>query len=248
MTILFIHGAWVTPACWQPFRSVFEAQGHACVAPAWPYVGKNPDPRLAEVTIRDLVDHYECEVKKLAEPPVLIGHSFGGLIVQLLLDRGLGAAGVAIDAGPPSGVLPSFTALRSALPVLLAWQGWKKLHTMSFENFAATFANTLPASEMRHTYDTQIVQAPGRIYFQAAAGIGNSLDFANSSRPPLLLITGEKDRTSTPSMVRAMYKKHQRSPRSVEMLEFPGRSHWIIAEPGYEEVANAALSWAERNT
>jgi pimeloyl-ACP methyl ester carboxylesterase len=252
-TVLFVHGAWVTPACWKSFISRYEAQGYHCIAPAWPYLDKpvselksHVDPRLADQTIDMLVEHYARKIRELSEPPILVGHSFGGLIVQLLLDRGLGSCGVAIDAGPPSGVLPSLPALKAALPVLLTWRGWSKLHTMSFKAFSETFANTLPSSELRKTYDEQIVPAPGRIYFQAAIGIGNSLTFANPARPPLLLITGEKDVTSTPSMVRAMYKKHMRSPRPVTLMEFAGRSHWIIAEPGWEEVAEKALQWAEQ--
>lgn len=251
-TIMFIHGAWVTPACWDRFKSLYEAEGYACLAPAWPCLDrplvelkKRIHPQFAKQTIKSLVDHYAKQIQVLPTPPVLVGHSFGGLIVQLLLDRGLGRCGVAIDAGPPRGVLPSFPALKSALPVLLSWGGWRKLHTMSFANFAATFANALPASEQKLAYDTHIVQAPGRIYFQAALGIGNALDFANRNRPPLLLVAGEKDLTSTPSMVKAMFQKHQQSPRPVELMEFARRSHWLIAEPGWDEVAGKILAWVE---
>ncbi len=252
-SVLFVHGAWVTPACWERFISLYTEKGYRCFAPAWPYLDRpvselqaHVDPRLADQTIDMLVEHYAKKIRELPEPPILVGHSFGGLIVQLLLDRGFGSCGIAIDAGPPSGVLPSFPALKAALPVLLTWRGWSTLHTMSFDAFSKTFANTLPASQMRTTYDEQIVPAPGRIYFQAAIGVGNSLNFANPTRPPLLLITGEKDVTSTPSMVRVMYKKHQRSPQPVAIMEFAGRSHWIIAEAGWEEVAEKAIRWAEQ--
>jgi pimeloyl-ACP methyl ester carboxylesterase len=142
-TILFVHGAWVTPACWDGFRTLYESKGYTCVVPPWPYMDRparalreQPDVRLSHITIKDLVDHFEEHMKQLPEPPVLIGHSFGGLIVQMLLDRGLGAAGVAIDSAPPRGVLPSLTATRSALPVLLARRGWSRILTMSFESFA----------------------------------------------------------------------------------------------------------------
>ena len=129
-TIMFIHGAWVTPSCWANFRSLFESLGYATVAPAWPYLDepvaqlqKQIDPRFADLTIKLLVDHYAQKIADLPEPPILVGHSFGGLIVQLLLDRGLGQAGVAVDSGPPRGVLPSWIAIKSALPVLLSWRG-----------------------------------------------------------------------------------------------------------------------------
>ncbi|MGB6310832.1 MAG: alpha/beta hydrolase [Steroidobacteraceae bacterium] len=250
-TILLVHGAWVTPDCWTNFRTLIEAKGHQVVVPAWPYMDRpvgelrhNPDSRLAKQTIKGLVDYFEEQILALPTPPILMGHSFGGLIVQMLLDRGLGAAGVAIDAGPPRGVLPSFTAIKSALPVLLAWRGWNRILSMSYESFSKTFANTLAATDRQATYHRYIVPAPGRIYFQAALGIGNAVTFNNPKRPPLLLIAAHEDRTSTTSMVRAMYKKHRRAPSRTDILEFPARSHWLIAEPGWEHVADKALAWA----
>jgi pimeloyl-ACP methyl ester carboxylesterase len=251
-TILFVHGAWVTPSCWDLFKSYCEARGYACQAPAWPYLDRpvaelkrGVDPKFAGLTIQALVDHYARKVEACAEKPVLIGHSFGGLIVQLLLDRGLGRAGVAIDPAPPSGIRPSWTAIKSSRAVLLSWRGWSKLHTMSLADFRETFANGLPEEAVRQAYDTQIVQAPGRIFFQAALGLGNKLDFNNPKRGPLVLIAGEQDRTVTPDMVQAMYLRHKQTPRPVVMLRFPGRSHYLIAEPGWEDVAQDALKWVE---
>jgi pimeloyl-ACP methyl ester carboxylesterase len=253
-TIMFVHGAWVTPASWGKFKSFFEAKGYSCVAPGWPYIDKpvaelrkSIDPRFAEQTIRRLVEHYKQHLGSFQEPPILIGHSFGGLIVQELLDLGFGRLGVAIDPGPPRWVFPSLPALKSALPVLLTWNGWNKLHTMSFADFCTSFANGLPASEQRSAYDEQIIQAPGRIYFQAALGLGNGVDFANPKRAPLLLISGGKDLTVTPSMVRATYQKHKQSPAPVELIEFPDHSHFLIAEPGWEDVAGAILVWIEKS-
>jgi pimeloyl-ACP methyl ester carboxylesterase len=253
-TILLVHGAWVTTDCWTGFRGFFEDRGYKVIAPAWPYMDgtaetlrRNPDPRMSALTIKDLVDHFDTHVRSLPERPILMGHSFGGLIVQMLLDRGLGAAGVAFDAGPPRGVLPSWTAIKSASPVLLAWRGWSRILTMSFKGFSTTFANTQPASQMKATYDRYIVPAPGRIYFQAALGLCNQVTFKNPKRPPLLLIAATEDRTCTPSMVRAMYRKHSRAPSRTDIFEFPNRSHWLIAEPGWDEVAKKAIEWAEAN-
>ena len=249
-TIMFVHGAWVTPLCWQSLKTYFESRGYTCVAPPWPYLDhpmadlkQHIDPAFAGLTVKMIVDHYATKIQAMAEPPILIGHSFGGLIVQLLLDRNLGAAGVAIDAGPPRGVIPSWMAIKSAAPVLLAWRGWSKLHTMSFKGFSKTFANGLTPDEMRKAYDSQIIQVPGRIYFQVAIGLGVGLNFANPKRAALLLISGGDDRTSTPSMVHAMYRRHKKSPRPVAMLEYPGRSHWLIAAPGWEEMAQGMSSW-----
>ena len=142
-TIMLVHGAWVTTDCWTSFREFLEAKGHRVVVPEWPYLDRpveelrrSPDPGLAKMTIKGLVDHFEKQIRDLPQQPVLIGHSFGGLIVQMLLDRGLGAAGVAIDPAPPRGVLPSVTAIRSALPVLLTWRGWSRMVSMSFKSFS----------------------------------------------------------------------------------------------------------------
>ena len=251
-TVMLVHGAWVTPNCWEKFRRRYEARGYRVIVPSWPFIDrpvhelqKSPDPRLADMTIKNLVDHFQHEMQTLPEAPILMGHSFGGLIVQMLLDRGLGACGVCFDAGPPRGVLPSLTAISSAAPVLLAWRGWQRILTMSLKSFAASFANTLPQEAMKPTYDRYIVPAPGRIYFQAALGVGNAVKFSNPQRPPLLLIAASEDRTSTPSMVEAMYRKHSRSPSPTAIKQFPNRSHWLIAEPGWEEIADFAIQWAE---
>ncbi len=253
-TIMLVHGAFVTPDSWGNFRKYYEDQGHTVIVPAWPYMDRSvaelqrsPDPRIAFLKIKDLVDHYDTLIRALPEAPILIGHSFGGLIVQMLLDRGLGAVGVAIDAGPPRGVLPSLRAIRSALPVLLAWRGWSRILKMSLKGFSTNFANTLPASQMKEAHERYIIPVPGRIFFQAALGLGNGVTFKNPNRAPLLLITATEDRTSSPSMVRAMFKKHKSAPSLTEFVEFPNRSHWLIAEPGWEEVAEKSVKWAKMN-
>lgn len=254
-TIVLVHGAWLTPASWDLFRSLYESRGYRVLAPAWPglegplsTLRHGVPAAMARRTIKDLVDHYARTIQALPSAPILVGHSFGGLIVQLLADRGLGCAAVAIDPAPPRGVFPPPSALKAALPVLLTWAGWNRVHTMGFKGFCATFANTLPPAGQREAYDSFIVQAPGRIYFQAAFGIGNGLDFGNRKRPPLLLIAGEEDRTAPASMVRANAKRHGKSPVRVDYREFAGRSHWLVREPGWEAVAEAALDWAEQVT
>lgn len=252
-TVMLIHGAWVTPECFAGFKEIYEARGYRVIVPHWPFMDASlkqlrdsPDSRLNTMTIKNLVDHFESEVRVLSEPPILMGHSFGGLIVQMLVDRGLGVSGIALDPAPPRGVIPSFTAVKSAAPVLLTWRGWHRVLTMSYKTFANTFANTLPKVEMLDAYEKHIVPAPGRIYFQAALGIGNAVKFDNPKRPPLLLIVASKDRTSTPSMVRAMHRNHSKAPAETSFKEFPNRSHWLIAESGWDEVASYAIAWAEQ--
>jgi pimeloyl-ACP methyl ester carboxylesterase len=250
-TILLIHGAWLTPASWDRFRARYEAQGYTTLAPPWPFedrriedLRRSPHPNLGKLTIRMLVDHYENVIRELRESPILIGHSIGGIVVQMLLDRGLGAVGVAIDPAPVRGVVPTPTALRAALPVLLSWRGWNRTVTMSPKHFARSFANDLPATDQRTAYDQHVVPTPGRLYYQLATGIGTGVNFKNANRAPLLLIAGEEDRTIDASMVRANYRKYGRSSAVTEFKSFPKRTHWLIAGPGWQEVADYALQWA----
>jgi len=154
--VVFIHGAWVTPLCWERFQSRFEAQGYTCLAPAWPFDDRSveelrakPAPELARVGIAEIVDHYAAIIAGLEELPILIGHSFGGLFVQLLLDRGLGVAGVAIDPAPPRGVLPGPKAIRASFHVIRRWRGWRKTLTIGFKQFCWGFVPTQPADEQR---------------------------------------------------------------------------------------------------
>jgi alpha-beta hydrolase superfamily lysophospholipase len=251
-TIILIHGAWVTPASLETFRSRYAAMGYSVIAPAWPMLDRpvvdlrqSPAADLGKLTLGKIVDHYASIIATLPEQPILIGHSYGGLIVQMLLDRGLGAAGVSISPGPAAGIHPGPKAFLSAFPVFAAWRGWSRALTMSFKAFAKNFANTLPAEEQQAAYEAQIVPAPGRIYYQSVLGLGSAINWSNPARAPLLLISAEHDRTVEPSMVQQAYKKYQASTAITELKGFADRSHYLIAERGWEEVADYALSWAE---
>src|SRR4051812_42802483 len=169
-TIVFIHGAWLTPASWSPFKDEFESRGYTCIAPAWPYMDRPveelrraPAPELKTLGIGEILEHYAGIVQGLEEPPILIGHSFGGLIVQLLLDRGLGVAGVAVDPASPRWVLARPQAVITSLSIFTSWRGWQKIHTMSEQAFDKGFGNEMTPSEQREAYRSQIVPAPGRI-------------------------------------------------------------------------------------
>ncbi|MDC0709452.1 alpha/beta hydrolase [Stigmatella sp. ncwal1] len=253
-TVVFVHGAWMSPLCWEHFSKRYEAAGYRCLAPAWPgderpvpELQQAPLPELAELSVGKIVGHYERIIRALPEPPILIGHSFGGLFVQMLLDRGLGAAGVAIDPGPSQGVIPGPVALWAALPVFLSPFSWRRTVRMSRRSFAWGFAQELSPAEQRAAYDRYVVPTPGRIYYQAALGIGTRVDYANSNRAPLLLTAGEKDRTAETRMVRSAYRKYQRSSAVTAFKVFPGRTHWLIASPGWEEVADYAITWAREH-
>jgi pimeloyl-ACP methyl ester carboxylesterase len=250
-TVVLIHGAWLTTASWESFRTRYEARGFTVVAPPWPYLDRtvaelraNPDPRFARLNLEDIVNHYDAVVRALPEKPILIGHSFGGLIVQLLLDRGLGAAGVAIDPAPPFGVPAHPLAIWTSLAVFTTWNAWNRAVTMSFKDFRTGFANTLPESELRAAYDQYIVPTPGRIFYEALLGKGSKLKSPNPERPPLLLTAAEFDRTVPHQMVRTNAKKQARSPSKTEFKFFPKRSHFLCLEPGWEEVADFVLDWA----
>lgn len=250
-TIVFVHGAWVTSACWDRFVARYQERGFRCLAPAWPYddrpvedLRRKPASGLAGIGVGEIVDHYAGIIAALNEPPIIVGHSFGGLFTEMLLDRGLGAAGVAIDPAPPRGVLPGPRAIASSLFVLRRWRAWKKVLTMSLPAFRATFANGMTDEEQRRAYDQHVVPTPGRVFFQAAFGAGTRVNFRNDTRAPLLITAGELDVTVTPGMCRAAARRHRRSGAVTGFVQFPGRPHWLIAAPGWEEVADHVIGWA----
>ena len=248
--VVLIHGAWLTPSSLEPFRRRYEAAGNTVLVPAWPFhdrpvsqLRSTPHPDLGRLTIGQIADHFEAIVRAQPHPPVLVGHSMGGLVVQMLLDRGLGAAGIAITPAPARGIIPTPTALRAALPNLLTWRGWSRVLHMSKERFAWGFANSLSPAEQAEAFDKHVVPTSGRLYYQLALGIGSGVRFRNPQRPPLLLVAGDKDRTVEPSMVRANYKKYQRSGAVTEYRVFAGRPHCLIGSPGWEEIADYAIEW-----
>ena len=256
-TIVFLHGAWVTPSCWDPFVGFFEDRGYRCIAPAWPgkdrpidAIRADPSP-LVGLGIGEIVDHYGGIIQALDEPPILIGHSFGALFVQILLDRGLGIAGVAIDSAPPRGVFafePS--AVRSLAGVLLTWRGWRKVVRWPFADFRYAFTHTLPEDDARAAYEAHVTPETGRVFFQnALAGLDRQsptrVDFSNGTRAPLLMIAGELDRITPAAVNRRNHQKYARSAAITDFKAFPGRTHWIIAQPGWEEVAGFAAAWLE---
>ena len=254
---MFIHGAWVTPACWEPFRGFFEEHGYACIAPAWPgkdrpveAIRADPSP-LVGLGLAEIIDHYDKLVRALPEPPILVGHSFGGLVVQVLLDRGLGACGVAIDPAPPKGVVvfePS--AFRSLASVLATWGGWRKVVRWSYASFRYAFVHTLPEADARAAYDTFVTPETGRVFFPGSlAGFSShspaTVNFRNATRAPLLILAGAEDHIVPASVVRRNRRKYAGSATVPDFHEFAGRTHWIIAQDGWQEVAGFAQQWIE---
>jgi pimeloyl-ACP methyl ester carboxylesterase len=245
---IFITGAWMQAASWDKFRGQFEAKGYVTGAPAWPYLdGKaadlraTVDRRLGQIGLKQIVDHYETIIRALPERPLIVGHSFGGLITQLLLDRGLGVAGVAIDPAPIAGVIPGPVSLAAAVTPLLS--GPSGINTLSPEAFGKSFANTVPPDERPRFYDAFVVPTPSRIFYQAALMIGTRVN-VRARRQPLLITVGELDRTVTPYLAKAAYNIQRKAPGRTDFRQFPGRSHFLCVEAGWEDVAGAAIDWA----
>lgn len=254
-TILFIHGNFVNYECWDGWVQRFTAQGYKCVAISYPERNKSvaelraehPNPKVAGVSIDDVINHIIGEIGKLDEKPIIIGHSFGGMLTQLMINRDLGVAGVAIDSVPPQGVLSfKFSFLRSTSPLLnpLTSSPW----LMPFKHFQYAFANGMSVAEQRLAYEQSIVPESVRV---SRGGLGPSahVDF-KKAHPPLLLIGGEIDHIMPASLNKANYKRYQASAPSItEFKEFKGRNHYsVIAGDGWEEVADYALSWANKQT
>ncbi|MCW5773264.1 MAG: alpha/beta hydrolase [Rhodospirillaceae bacterium] len=253
-TILLIHGAWLNAASWEGFKARYEAKGYTVVAPSWPHDDRAPadlraapDPRLATVGVAGIVDHYARIIRALPEDPIIIGHSAGGTFVQMLLDRGLGVAGVAIDPAPTPGVRLGWQTIRSALPVFTRFGFWRRTLTMSRRYFAHRFAQTLPAAARDAAYDRYIVPTAGKVYWDGVTNAAGKIAFDNPRRAPLLLIGGENDLIADPGMTRRMYAKQKRAPSKTELVILPGRSHWLCLDHGWEEVADLALGWAAKH-
>ena len=249
-TAIFITGAWMHTSSWDKFRGAFEAAGYVTSAPAWPYLDGNPlalrthpDKRLGSLTLQQIVANYQAIIGTLPEQPLIVGHSFGGLITQLLLDLGAGVAGVALDPAPIAGVIPGPVSLMAALGPILA--GPSTAFTISRAAFGATFANTVPGVEQAKIYDDLVVPTSSRIFYQAAFMLGTKVD-ARNRRQPLLITVGEKDRTVTPYVAKAAYNLQKRSPARTDFKEFPGRSHFLAGEKGWEEVAAFSIDWAKQ--
>jgi pimeloyl-ACP methyl ester carboxylesterase len=248
----------MTSLGWERFADHYTDRGHRVLAPDWPglptdpaAVRRDPSP-LAGLGIADVLEHYERIVRELDEPPLLVGHSLGGLVVQLLLDRGLGAAGVAIDSAAPRGVLRTpLSTLRSVGGILARPANRHRAVPLTFGQFRYAFANTLPEAEARAAYDRYAVPGAGRIVFQSAtANLAPAsparVDFANPRRSPLLFVAGGADHIVPAAVNRENARRYRRSPAHTEYVEFPGRPHLLIASPGWQEIADHVLDWAGR--
>lgn len=258
--VVFIHGLWLLPNSWDRWAALFEAAGYAPLSPGWP---DDPDtveeaaahPEIfANKSVGQVADHYSAVIGLLDRRPAVIGHSFGGLLAQIVAGRGLAAATVAIDAAPFRGVLPlPVSALRSSLPVLGNPANRHRAVPLTFEQFRYAFANAVSEEEARRLHDTYAVPAPGAPLFQAATANFNpwteaKVDIDNPDRGPLLVVSGEKDHTVPHAISAAAYKRQLHNPGLTEFTEIPDRGHSLTIDHGWRDVAETALAFVQRFT
>jgi pimeloyl-ACP methyl ester carboxylesterase len=259
--IVLIHGLWLTPRSWEGWEARFEERGHEVLVPAWPRMEREVealrrDPSVLNgLGVTEVVDHYDRIIRGLDTPPVIMGHSFGGLVTELLLDRGLGAAGVALSPAQVKGVLRLPPAqIRTVFPVLRNPANKNKAIALTPKQFHYSFTNTMMSDEeAKAAYERYQVPGPGRVLFEAAfANLSphavTKVDFHKDDRPPLLVIGNTKDHTVPASVSRAAAKLLSKSKAVVDYKEFAGRPHFTAGAPGWEAVADYALEWANRHT
>jgi non-heme chloroperoxidase len=256
--VVFIHGLWLLPSSWDRWVTVFEEAGYTTLTPGWP-----DDPETVEEaqahpevfankTVGQVADHYEEVIQKLAKKPAVIGHSFGGLLTQIVAGRGLSTASVAIDPAPFRGVLPlPISALKSSAPVLGNPLNRHRAVPLTYEQFRFAFTNAVSEEEAKQLYETFAVPAPGAPLFQAASANLNpwteaKVDSKNPDRGPLLIISGEKDHTVPWAIANASYKKQKRNEGVTEIVEIPNRGHSLTIDSGWREVADTALAFVQR--
>ena len=256
-TVVFIHGLWIHTSSWQAWKDFFGKQGYKTLNPGWPgdlptvaECRANPE-LIANRGVTEIADSYAKVIATLDEPPILIGHSFGGLITQVLMGRGIAAAGVAIDPAPIKGVwqLP-LTTIIGTLPVLGNPLNFRRAKSLTFNQFKYGFANAVPEKEARELYDQWTMPAPCRPLFQAAtatfAGSDTKVNTANTTRGPLLITGGDKDNIAPPLLGLASLEKYNRSVITDFKL-FEGRGHSLIVDHGWKEVAEYSLAWLKKH-
>ncbi|WP_084076997.1 alpha/beta hydrolase [Demequina sp. NBRC 110057] len=258
-TALLVHGLWLLAESWDAWKTRLEDAGYAVVVAEWPHEVEDVatarrDPSFfAGVGVGEVTDHVAEVAAALTRKPLLIGHSFGGLLVQRVADRGLASATVAIDPAPFKGVLPlPASTLKASFPVLGNPANRKRTVTLTFNQFRYGFANAVSEDEATALYEAHHIAAPGRPLFQAATANVNpkaatALDVTNPERGPLLVISGEKDTIVPRAIAHAAYRLQSRNAAPTEFVELDGRGHSLTIDSGWVEVADTALAFAARH-
>ena len=257
--VLFIHGLWLHATSWADWSGLFQENGYETSAPGWPgepdtVEAARADPdSVADHGIDDVVAHYAKIIEGLPAKPILIGHSFGGMIAQKLLGQDLAAAAVAIDAAQIKGVLPvPLSSLRVTFPVFKNPANRHRAVSLTAEQFRYGFGNAIPEQESNDLYERWAVPAPGKPLFEAAAANFDphspaKVDTANELRGPLLLMMGGRDHTVPEAVTRATLKQYRHSDAVTDILEWPDRAHSLTVDHGWREVADASLSWLKQH-
>ena len=253
--VVFVHGLWLHAESWHAWVELFRQRGYHAVAASWPgdaatTVATRQNPAaVAGYGVNEIAQHIARQLKAFDQPPVLVGHSFGGLLVQKLLGLNLAAGAIAIDPAPIKGVLElPLSALKSALPVLGNPFNLRRAVSLTRAQFRYGFANAVTEAEATALYERYAMPAPARPLFQAATATFNpkaatQVDVNNASRGPLLLVAGQLDHTVPPVLVRSTLKRYARSPAETEFKEFSGRGHSLVIDSGWQEVAEYSLAW-----
>ncbi|WP_091227991.1 alpha/beta hydrolase [Microbacterium sp. 3J1] len=258
--IVLIHGLWMTPQSWNTWADRFRAQGHEVIVPGWPGIDDRTvedirrDPSaLKGIGLKQIADHYERIIRTLPVKPIIMGHSFGGVLTQMLADRGLGSAYVGVAPGQTAGVtaLPLST-LWTGTPILSNPFGINGAKPLSKRHFHFTFGNDLSRAASDRLWEESAVNSYNRVFFEGVSSVVNEkggvthVDYSRADRAPLLLIAGEIDHVLPPAIVRAIEKKYRStgSPAVIEYKEYAGRTHRLVSQDGWEEIADYALTWA----
>jgi pimeloyl-ACP methyl ester carboxylesterase len=256
--VVFVHGLWLLPSSWDRWAGLFEEAGFTALTPGWPddpetvAEAKAHPEVLAHKTVGQVADHFGDIIRKLKTKPVVVGHSFGGLLAQILAGRSLSVATVAVDPAPFRGVLPlPLSALKSAWPVLGNPANRNRAVPLTYEQFRYAFANAVTEDEARQLYETYAVPAAGAPLFQAATANLNpwteaKVDTDNPERGPLLIISGQKDHTVPWAIANASFKQQKDNKGPTEIVELPNRGHSLTIDSGWREVATTALAFVQR--
>ena len=256
--VVFIHGLWLHATSWQPWVELFDAAGYAAVAPGWPgdadtvAMSREAPEAIADHGIDDVVEHYLRICEGLDRKPILVGHSFGGMISEKLLGMDAAEAAIAIDAAQIKGVLPlPLSSLRATLPVFKNPANRHRAVSLTREQFRYSFGNAVSEEESDQLYDAWTIPAPGKPLFEAAAANFSlhspaAVNTDNDERGPLLLIMGGKDHTVPEAITKSTLKQYRDSLAVTDLLEFDDRGHSLVVDRGWTDVATACLEWLEK--
>lgn len=247
-TVVFFHGMYMTPLCWEQWTERFQARGYRTLAPAWPGRDKSvkelqtPDAALGKLNLTDILDHLTKKIQALDEKPILIGHSMGALATQILHNRGLASAAIAIDSAPPAGVFSTeFSFLKANWGHITPFANPSSPVIMTFERFQYAFVNGMNMDEQRAAFDKYVVPESRAIPRQSLTSVAK-IDF-KKEQGPLLLIAGGSDHIIPASLSKTNYEKYKASSSVTDFKEFAGRNHYLLGQKNWEEIADYCMDW-----